>query len=83
MICTIKQALLCGMAVLMLVPTLALAGAPATVTSVGSKNTVTVKTDDGKEYQVQMRGVREGDQVDCDVSKDGKATCQEKKSSAD
>jgi hypothetical protein len=78
MVRTLTRALRFGAAVFVLVPTLALASSNATVTKVEGKGVVTVKTEDGKEHQVQIRGVQEGDQVTCDVAKDGKLECEKK-----
>lgn len=76
---TFTNILIGGMALVCVVTTLATAQMTGTVKSVDRKGMITVKMDDGTEHQVQMRGVREGDQVECALAKNDKIECKEPK----
>lgn len=76
---TFTKVLMGAIALVGLTTTLATAQMTGTVKSVDGKGMITVKMDDGKEYQVELRGVREGDQVECSLAKNGKVECKEPK----
>src|SRR5712691_2447748 len=79
MVRTLTKILAGAVVLLCVVTTHATAQMKGTVKSVDGKGMITVKMDDGTEHQVQMRGVREGDPVECELAKNGKLECKEPK----
>lgn len=66
-----------GLSTLLLGLSLAWAATPGTVTAVDDKGVATVKTADGKEYQIFPGDMwRVGTKVDCEI-RDGKAECKQ------
>jgi hypothetical protein len=60
---------------IVVVPLFMSQGVAGTVTAVDATGTVTIKTEEGQEYQMQEPGWQVGDMVECDT-KDGQVTCE-------